>query len=248
MRKLAIAVTLFFAPCLRDQPWDAAGVLSPGGAARAEARTDPRAEARSDARAEARTESAAPPLPASLRHLEQFVRSVQAGSVEVRLQQVRVDGAPARTGVAKVQFQRPNLLRWDSRAPSDQLIVADGESLWIYDRDLEQVSVRPLQQALDGLPTALLLGPERLHSAFRFAEMPERDGLTWLEAIPLQKQGLTERIRFGFAQGAPRVMHILDVGGRGMRFEFGAWQIATPPSSAFRFTMPPGVDLIRIGR
>lgn len=236
MRRLAIALAIFFAPCLRVQPWDSAGASSPGGAVRAETR------------AEARPEAVAPSLPASLRHLEQFVRTVQAGSVEVRLQQVRVDGAPARTGVARVQFQRPNLLRWDSRAPSDQLIVADGESLWIYDRDLEQVTVRPLQQALDGLPTALLLGPERLHSAFRFAEMPERDGLTWLEAIPVQKQGLTERIRFGFAQGAPRVMHILDAGGRGMRFEFSTWQIANPPPSAFRFTMPPGVDLIRIGR
>jgi len=236
MRRLAIALAIFFAPCLRVQTWDSAGTSSPGGAVRAETR------------AEARPEAVAPSLPASLRHLEQFVRTVQAGSVEVRLQQVRVDGAPARTGVARVQFQRPNLLRWDSRAPSDQLIVADGESLWIYDRDLEQVTVRPLQQALDGLPTALLLGPERLHSAFRFAEMPERDGLTWLEAIPVQKQGLTERIRFGFAQDAPRVMHILDAGGRGMRFEFSTWQIANPPSSAFRFTMPPGVDLIRIGR
>jgi len=236
MRRLAIALAIFSAPCLRVHPWDSAGASSPGGAVRAETR------------AEARPEAVAPSLPASLRHLEQFVRTVQAGSVEVRLQQVRVDGAPARTGVARVQFQRPNLLRWDSRAPSDQLIVADGESLWVYDRDLEQVTVRPLQQALDGLPTALLLGLERLHSAFRFAEMPERDGLTWLEAIPLQRQGLTERIRFGFAQGAPRVMHLLDVGGRGMRFEFGTWQPGPPPASAFRFSMPPGVDLIRIAR
>jgi len=228
----AIACLVILAPCLSG--------LSPLGEEESLGWASARAETRSDAAPQA--------APASLRHLEQFVRSVQSGSVEVRLQQVRHDGAAARTGVAKVQFQRPNLLRWDSRAPSDQLIVADGESLWIYDRDLEQVTVRPLQQALEGLPTALLLGPERLHSAFRFAELPEREGLTWLEAIPLQRQGLTERIRFGFAQGAPRVMHLLDVGGRGMRFEFGTWQPGPPPASAFRFSMPPGVDLIRIAR
>jgi len=232
MPKAAVFAMLFVVASLGDSRWTVAGLEGGYGGARADTRP----------------EAASAVAPVSLRLLEQFVRNVQGGSVEVRLQQVRVDGAAARTGVAKVQFQRPNLLRWDSRAPSDQLIIADGESLWIYDRDLEQVTVRPLQQALEGLPTVLLLGPERLQTAFRFAELPERDGLTWLEAVPLQKQGLTERIRFGFAQGMPRVMHILDIGGRGMRFEFGPWQPGSPPAAAFRFTMPSGVDLIRIGR
>lgn len=180
--------------------------------------------------------------------LERFLRQVQSASVQVSLRQIRRDGENARLGKASLQFQRPDRFRWDSQAPNDQLVLADGESLWIYDRDLEQVTVRPLRAALEGLPTGLLIGSERLLSSFKFEVLPDKAGLQWLKATALERQGLTDHINLGFSQGMPQVMQITDLGGRGMRYEFSNWQLAPVAAAQFRFVMPKGIDLIRMAR
>ncbi|NDH42972.1 MAG: outer membrane lipoprotein carrier protein LolA, partial [Betaproteobacteria bacterium] len=132
--------------------------------------------------------------------------------------------------------------------PNDQLVLADGESLWIYDRDLEQVSLRPLRAALEGLPTGILLGSERVLEGFRFEGLPDSEGLQWLKATAMERQGLTDQIRIGFAQAMPQVLQLTDLGGRGMRYEFSNWQMGPIPAAQFRFVMPKGVDLIRMAR
>lgn len=180
--------------------------------------------------------------------LERFLRQVQSASVEVNLRQVRRDGENARQGRASLQFQRPDRFRWDSQSPNDQLVLADGESLWIHDRDLEQVTVRPLRSALEGLPTGLLMGSERLLSSFKFEELPEKDGLQWLKASAIERQGLTDHITIAFLQSMPRLMQITDLGGRGMRYEFSAWKVGSVAAAQFRFVMPKGIDLIRMAR
>ncbi|NBU65952.1 MAG: hypothetical protein EBS52_00890 [Betaproteobacteria bacterium] len=171
--------------------------------------------------------------PPALASLERFLKQVQSASVQVSLRQLRRDGETPRLGKASLQFQRPDRFRWDSQSPNDQLVLADGESLWIYDRDLEQVSLRPLRAALEGLPTGILLGSERLQ---------------WLKATAMERQGLTDQIRIGFAQAMPQVLQLTDLGGRGMRYEFSNWQMGPIPAAQFRFVMPKGVDLIRMAR
>lgn len=180
--------------------------------------------------------------------LERFVRQIQSASVQVSLRQLRRDGERSRLGKAFLQFQRPDRFRWDSQAPNDQLVVADGESLWIFDRDLEQVSVRPLRTALEALPTGILLGSERVLESFSYEAKPDSQGLQWLKVIPKERNSLTDQILLGFAQSLPQVMEMTDLGGRGMRYEFSNWQLGSVPSSQFRFSMPKGVDLIRMAR
>jgi len=179
-------------------------------------------------------------------HLERFVRQVHSASVQVGLRQLRRDGERPRLGKASLQFQRPDRFRWDSQAPNDQLILADGESLWIYDRDLEQVSVRPLRSALEGLPTGILMGSERVLEAFNYEAMPDSQGLQWLKMTPKDRQGLTDHFVLGFSQAMPQVMEMTDIGARGMRYEFSNWQLGKISAAQFRFIMPKGVDLIRL--
>jgi outer membrane lipoprotein carrier protein len=126
--------------------------------------------------------------------------------------------------------------------------LADGESLWIHDRDLEQVTVRPLRSALEGLPTGLLIGSERLLSSFKFEELPEKEGLQWLKASVVERQGLTDHITMAFLLGMPQLMQITDLGGRGMRYEFSDWKVGPVAPAQFRFVMPKGIDLIRMAR
>ena len=192
--------------------------------------------------------SQVPAKPSAMASLERFLSQVQSASVQVGLRQIRRDGEVGRLGKASLQFQRPDRFRWDSASPSDQLVLADGESLWIYDRDLEQVTVRPLNTALEGLPPGLLIGPGRLLSKFRFEALPDQGGLQWLRATPIERQGLTEHISLGFSQAMPQVMQITDLGGRGMRYEFSNWQLGPVAASQFRFVMPKSVDLIRMAR
>ena len=180
--------------------------------------------------------------------LERCLKQVQSASVQVSLRQLRRDGETPRLGKASLQFQRPDRFRWDSQSPNDQLVLADGESLWIYDRDLEQVSLRPLRAALEGLPTGILLGSERVLEGFRFEGLPDSEGLQWLKATAMERQGLTDQIRIGFAQAMPQVLQLTDLGGRGMRYEFSNWQMGPIPAAQFRFVMPKGVDLIRMAR
>jgi len=141
---------------------------------------------------------------------------------------------------------RPGRFRWDYREPYAQQIVADGERLWVYDADLEQVVVKPMDEALGDTPALLLSGDATAPQRFVIHELPEpRDGLRWVQLLPRQKDTGFEELRLGFDARSLRRMELVDGFGQLTRLDFSNVQEnVTLPADAFRFVPPKGVDVI----
>lgn len=145
-------------------------------------------------------------------------------------------------------FMRPGRFRWSYAKPVEQLIVGDGERVWIYDRDLNQVTVRKLSKALGSTPAALLAGSSDVESAFEFSDAGERDGLEWLEAKPKEREAGFERIRMGFGTGGIQAMELTDHFGQTtvLRFSNLVRNPKVDPGE-FRFDPPKGADVLGEG-
>ena len=142
-------------------------------------------------------------------------------------------------------FQRPGLFRWMYAKPIDQVIVGDGERVWIHDRDLNQVTVRKLSNALGSTPAALLAGSADVEKAFELSEAGAKDGLEWLEAKPKEREAGFERVRMGFDANGIRAMELFDHFGQTTQLRF--LNLARNPkvdSSEFRFQPPKGADVL----
>jgi len=142
-------------------------------------------------------------------------------------------------------FSRPGKFRWTYVSPYAQLIVGDGARVWVYDKDLNQVTVKKLGQALGSTPAALLAGNNEAMSAFRISDQGEKGGLEWLEALPRDKEGNFERVRMGFGFSGPQVMEFVDSFGQTTVLRFTSFQ-RNPKLDAgqFRFSPPKGADVI----
>jgi outer membrane lipoprotein carrier protein len=142
-------------------------------------------------------------------------------------------------------FSRPGKFRWSYAKPYPQLIVGDGSRVWIYDEDLNQVTVRKLDQALGSTPAALLAGSNEAMRAFRLSDQGAKGGLEWLEALPRNKEGNFERIRMGFGSSGLQVMELVDNFGQTTVLRFTSLQ-SNPKldSGLFRFSPPKGADVI----
>lgn len=143
-------------------------------------------------------------------------------------------------------FTRPGKFRWEVRKPFEQLMVADGEQLYFYDRDLNQVVVKKLGEALGQTPAAVLFGSGDPERSFALRDLPERDGLAWAELIPKARDAGLHRIAIGFRNGLPVQMEVLDAFERTTWFTFTA-VVRSPKLAAdtFRFAIPPGADVLR---
>ena len=142
-------------------------------------------------------------------------------------------------------FQRPGRFRWTYSKPVDQVIVGDGERVWIYDRDLNHVTVRKMSKALGSTPAALLAGSSDVEKAFTLSEAGTRDGLEWLEAKPRDPEAGFDRIRMGFSATGIQAMELVDNFGQTTRLRFLNLQRnpKTDPAD-FRFEPPKGADVL----
>ncbi len=142
-------------------------------------------------------------------------------------------------------FSRPGKFRWVYQKPYAQLIVGDGIRVWIHDEDLDQVSVRKLDQALGDSPAALLAGDNNIEKLFNLKDVGSKDGIDWLEASPKSKEGSFEKVRMGFKGNDLHVMELKDNFGQTTLLRFSNLQ-RNPAigASLFRFTPPKGVDVI----
>jgi chaperone LolA len=145
----------------------------------------------------------------------------------------------------KMAFARPGKFRWDYREPYEQLIVGDGAKLWLYDADLEQVTVKPLGDVIAGTPAALLAGDNAIEKYFSLKNAGEADGLEWLEATPKSRDTTFERIRMGFKGDVLAQMELFDTFGQRTTLKLSNFsrnpRIAP---SRFVFTPPKGADVI----
>lgn len=189
--------------------------------------------------------AAQPARAGALEQLRGFLTGTPSARGEFTQKVLRADGSVAESSSGQFAFARPGRFRWEVRRPFEQLLVADGQRLFFYDKDLNQVTVRRLSESLGSTPAAILFGDADLEREFSLRELGQRDGLEWLEALPRSKEPGFERIALGFRDGLPGRMEVGDAFGRTTVFEFDAIRRnAAVPDDAFRFVPPKGVDVV----
>ena len=176
--------------------------------------------------------------------LKSFVQDVQTGRATFTQTVTSPDGAKTKTSSGSFEFSRPDRFRFAYTKPFEQLIVADGQKVWIYDADLNQVSSRKFSQALGATPAALLAGGDLARDFDVIAE-PSKDGLDWAKATPKAKDGAFESMRIGFKGRQLVAVEITDSFAQRSRLTFAQFapNVELSPQT-FQFTVPKGADVL----
>jgi outer membrane lipoprotein carrier protein len=184
----------------------------------------------------------------ALDQFKSFVSGTKAARGEFTQSQVRSKAAtgkapPASSGT--FVFARPGKFIWTYQKPYEQVLQADGETLYIYDKDLNQVTTRKLGNALGSSPAAILFGSNDLEKNFTLTEAGARDGLEWLTATPKAKDTTFEHIGIGLKDGVPQAMELKDAFGQTSVLKFTNFQ-RNPQLGAqqFKFEVPKGADVV----
>jgi outer membrane lipoprotein carrier protein len=189
----------------------------------------------------------------AMESLENFIRTAKTGRAEF----TQVITGPARQGQAArtktssgtFEFQRPNRFRFEYRKPFEQTIVADGNTLWLHDKDLNQVSSRKQAKVLGSTPAALIAASpdlESLKREFDLQVLPDSNGLQWVQATPRQKEGQLTSMRVGFRGEQLASLDILDSFGQKSVLTFNNLQVNSAiPAESFVFTPPKGADVVQ---
>ena len=192
-----------------------------------------------------------------LQLLGDFIRSVQTGRAQFTqtVTSPARDAKVARTRVSSgvFEFSRPNRFRFSYTKPYVQTLVADGQTLWLHDPDLNQVTARKLSQVLQGTPAAVIASAvdlRGLQADFDLTVQAPSGGLHWVLATPRNRDGQLQSIRVGLRatpQGAELAsLDILDALGQRSLIEFSRFEVqAVIPAGQFQFTPPAGADVLR---
>ena len=181
----------------------------------------------------------------ALERLEQFMSQTQSARGEFEQRIYDRNRRLIQQSSGTLAFLRPGKFRWSYAKPYPQLIVGDGERVWIYDEDLKQVTVRKLDAALGATPAALLAGNNDAMKAFILRDDGREGDLEWLIATPRNKESNFERIRIGFSAAGLARMELTDAFGQTTDLRFIALD-RTPglDPGLFQFVPPPGADVI----
>ena len=180
--------------------------------------------------------------------LKTFIATTHSGRANFTQQVLDQNGNQIQNASGIMEFQRPGKFRWTYRKPYEQLIVGDGSKFWLYDADLNQVTVRKLDSALGSSPAALLSGSNEIERGFTLTEDGKRDGLEWLQATPKGKSqdSSFNSILMGFnPQAELAVMELTDMFGHKTVLRFSDMQRNPKiPARQFKFTPPKGADVL----
>jgi len=188
-----------------------------------------------------------------LESLESFVKTAKTGRAEF----TQVVTAPAKEGQAPrvktstgtFEFSRPGRFKFVYKKPFEQSIVADGQTLWLFDVDLNQVIARKQSQVLGSTPAALIAAApdlKALQADFTLADAPDKDGLQWVVATPKSKDGQLQSVRVGFKAATLNALEILDSFGQRSLLTFAQFEMNPAlNAAAFQFKPPTGADVIR---
>ncbi|MEK8049042.1 outer membrane lipoprotein chaperone LolA [Ideonella sp. DXS22W] len=177
--------------------------------------------------------------------LREFVRDVKSARAQFTQTVSSPDGAKKKTSSGSFAFQRPDRFRFSYDKPYQQLIVGDGAKVWLFDADLNQVSVRPAEKAVSGTPAALLAGAG-LERDFTLKAQPAADGIEWVLATPKAAEGTVKQLRVGFKGRELAALEITDSFGQRSLLQFSAVQQGVAlPADTFRFEPPKGAELMQ---
>jgi outer membrane lipoprotein carrier protein len=181
----------------------------------------------------------------AIEQLHQFLQSTKTLKAEFAQTVIAKNGRKPQQSSGQVAISRPGKLRWDIQKPYPQLVVGDGEKVWIYDPELKQVTVRKAGQAIGGSPAALLAGSNELEKNFKLSEAGESEGFNWVEAIAKADDSGFEKIRLGLIGSELKAMELYDNFGQTTLIRFSRLERNAPlPATTFKFTPPAGVDVV----
>ena len=180
-----------------------------------------------------------------IERLNQFMASTITATGEFEQRVVNRDRKLIQESRGTLAFARPGRFRWTYAKPYPQVIVGDGARVWVYDEDLNQVTVRKLGQALGATPAALLAGSNEALAAFELKDEGTREGLEWVQAIPRDKDSGFERIRLGFGFSGIERMELVDAFGQTTELRFsGLRRNPRLDPALFSFSPPKGADVV----
>jgi outer membrane lipoprotein carrier protein len=190
----------------------------------------------------------------ALESLENFIKTAKTGHAEF----TQVVSSPpkggqaagkTRTSTGTFDFERPNRFRFVYRKPFEQTIVADGQTLWMHDVDLNQVTSRKQAKVLASTPAALIAAApdlETLKKDFELQALPDSGGMQWVQALPRTKDGQLATMKVGFRGDQLAALDILDSFGQRSLLTFNGMQVnGGVAADAFRFTPPQGADVVK---
>ncbi len=177
--------------------------------------------------------------------LRAFIEQTRSARAIFTQTVVDSSGQVSQQSSGTVQFQRPGRFRWTYSKPYEQVIVGDGEKLWIYDKDLNQVTQRKLDKALGSSPAALLAGADDIETYFSLNALGKKGRLDWLEVRPYDQESLFDKVRMGFFRNTLEVMELYDHFGQKTTIKLSRLE-RTPVTHAdtYTFTIPEGADVV----
>lgn len=197
--------------------------------------------------------------------LRSFVKDVRTAQASFTQTVTSPDGKKVRKSTGSLEFERPNRFRFVYKTPVEQVIVGDGQKVWLYDADLNQVTVRAMGQAVGATPAALLAGGS-LDKDFSLKAVPPASApgastgaataapstaqaaglIEWVEALPRLKDGQFQSVKVGFKGGTLVALEVLDSFGQKSRLDFAQFDTkVTLSPSRFVFTPPAGADVLQ---
>ena len=177
--------------------------------------------------------------------LDAFASGLQSVSAHFSQVSVNANGNAGRSSSGTLQLAAPRLFRWQVDKPYHQLIVADGQHVWVYDPDLQQVAIRAQSSAEAHSPLNVLTDLRLLDRQFKVSEDGTHDGQAWLKLLPINDHAEFKYAELGFAGNQLRTMVFEDLLDDRSTIRFSDWKRNVKlPADTFRFTPPPGVDVI----
>ncbi len=177
--------------------------------------------------------------------LQRFFREVQTVTADFTQTVKDAENVTLQETSGRMIIRRPNRFRWDYLLPYQQLIISDGNKVWLYDMDLEQVTVQSAKKALKNSPAMLLSGNRPLEESFVINELGAKDGREWVELLPKSKDSTFQRMLLAFDKNNLEIMELEDSFGQTTRLQFTSIRRNIKVGKqVFQFTPPKGVDII----
>jgi outer membrane lipoprotein carrier protein len=182
---------------------------------------------------------------AELEQLRGYLAAMQDLRAEFSQEVIAPDEEIIEYASGSVVLSKPGRFRWNYREPYERVIVADGERVWFYEADLEQVTIRRMATGLGDTPAALLTGDEAALEYFKLLDTWTADGFEWLQLAPISPEADFSTVDIGFVEGELQRIEFVDRLGQRTRLTLsGIDRSPQLADSEFRFEIPAGVDVI----
>ena len=183
--------------------------------------------------------------PKPVETLENFIQTLNTFEAEFEQTLYGADEEPLSTSTGSMKLKRPAKFLWEYTTPQPQLIIADGEKIWLYDEDLEQVTVSNIDDRINGTPLQLLMGTVPLSDGFAIETLGQADGIDWFELTPLEESADFEQVFIGLSGGELAAMELRDTFGQATQIRLENFNDDVDfDDSVFDFEVPDGVDVI----